>query len=418
MTALAADKTALPGAERPVSVVDFLPKAVEIPPSQRLDGGFVVEVIRSDQDWGDLAAAWDDLAQNAAEPNVFYERWNVEAALDSLPQLSPAQFLCVYRDGRREDTPRTLCGLIPVVESRYYGLPVRVWELWGHNYTFLRTPLLRKGHEQETLDALLEWSNNQPGIPSLLSFPVSSGDGPFAQALTDVFERRGISKFLVEEYTRAFIRRSRQWQDDLALTMSNHHRRELRRLWRRLSEQGNLSVRHLDDQSDLESWTSDFLRLEADGWKGDSETALASTASSRDYFQSLARRAFDRGQFQMLGLFLNGVPIALKVNLLTGNGGCGFKIAYDERYAKYSPGVHLELEFLRTMNDSMTINWMDSCAVSNHFMINRLWKDRRTIRHILIPMGRWKGNLILGSLNLLRYLKRAFRPLRIDSNGT
>jgi hypothetical protein len=111
----------------------------------------------------------------------------------------------------------------------------------------------------------------------------------------------------------------------------------------------------------------------------------------------------------MLGLFLNGEPIALKVNLLSGRGSFGFKIAYDEQYARFSPGVQLELENVRVFHEETDLDWMDSCAVANHFMINRLWKHRRTIDHVLISTGGWRGNLAVGALPLVRAIKRTIR---------
>ena len=54
---------------------------------------------------------------------------------------------------------------------------------------------------------------------------------------------------------------------------------------------------------------------------------------------------------------------------------------------------------------------MDSCAVPNHFMINRLWKDQRTIQHLIVSTGRRRGNLLVGLLPLLRAAKRTARPL-------
>lgn len=122
--------------------------------------------------------------------------------------------------------------------------------------------------------------------------------------------------------------------------------------------------------------------------------------------------AYTRNRLQMFGLFLNGEPLAMKVNFLSDPGSFAFKIAYDERYAKYSPGVQLELENLRRLHESPDVEWMDSCAVPKHFMINRLWKERRTIQHLRVSTG-WISNLEIGMRSLLRSIRRSLKPLAV-----
>ena len=119
----------------------------------------------------------------------------------------------------------------------------------------------------------------------------------------------------------------------------------------------------------------------------------------------------------MFGLFLNGEPIAMKVNFLASPGSFAFKIAYDERFSKFSPGVQLELENLRRLHETPKIEWMDSCAVPKHFMINRLWKERRTIQHVRVSTGGWLGNLEIGVRTLLRSIRRSWKSNRSVSPG-
>ena len=149
--------------------------------------------------------------------------------------------------------------------------------------------------------------------------------------------------------------------------------------------------------------------LEAAGWKGQEQTALACHESSCDYFETIAKAAFERGQLMMLGLFLDQRPIAVKCNFLAGDGSYAFKIAFDESLAKYSPGVQLELENIRVLHDIRSIQWMDSCATRKHFMIGRLWSDRRTIQRVLISTGQWWDNVIVDTIATLTAIRRAFR---------
>src|SRR5690606_19789050 len=92
--------------------------------------------------------------------------------------------------------------------------------------------------------------------------------------------------------------------------------------------------------------------------------------------------------------------------LLTEQGGFTYKIAFDETYKKYSPGILLQLHITQRQLEGTAGAWLDSCAVANHPMINRLWKERRSIQHLLISTGGALPNLILGAMPLLRAIKR------------
>jgi hypothetical protein len=382
-------------------------------PEFLLDGSLRVELCTFSEAVARSTSAWDDLARHVSSPNVFYERWNVEAAVASLAHVRPPQILLVYRGGRKANVTETLCGLFPFVTGRCGRLPFDAWQLWGHEYAFLRTPLIRAGQEVDVLRACFDYCASHPDSPRLLDWPFLDGDGPFAQALIEVLHTDSHTAFVVQQHNRAVLRRVDSWEDFIAGLLSSHHRREIRRLHRRLTEIGTLQLRQLVDRAELGHWIASFLRLEASGWKGDSRTALAASDASRSYFETITASAFDRGQLQMQGLFLNGEPIALKVNLRSGTGAFAFKIAYDEAYSKYSPGVQLELETIRLLHEQDDSQWMDSCAVSEHFMINRLWRERRSIQHLLISNQSRIGNLVLGSLPLWRAIKRTVRrPVR------
>ena len=379
----------------------------EAPADDSLDGDLSVEVCSARDVAAGLAADWDDLADHASVPNAFYERWNLSAALEHLTPAEPVQLVVIYRRPRNAMFPPRLCGLFPLIRARCHRLPVTAWRLWGHDYVYLRTPLVRAGQEREVLGAFLDWWQADRRGPAALDWPAIDGEGVFAQALIDVLLERRLIHTVFEVHTRALLRRSAHWAQTVARHVSSHHRREFRRQLRRLQEQGHLELRLVTDAHAVPSWTESFLELEGAGWKGASATALAATPASRAYFEQLTRGAFEFNRLQALGLFLNQEPIAMKVNFLTGDGGYGFKIAYDERWAKFSPGVQLELENVRLLHESTAVNWMDSCAVSQHFMINRLWPARRTIQHLLISSGRLAGNFAVGALPLLRAAKRS-----------
>jgi GNAT acetyltransferase-like protein len=233
-------------------------------------------------------------------------------------------------------------------------------------------------------------------------------DGPFFRGLLEVINRRDVPFLLTQSWNRALLERRADGEAYLQETLPGKSRKEFRRLERRLSELGRLEMIEAGP-ADTGAWIAAFLELEAKGWKGERGTALASTAEGRRYFAQVTEAAAAAGRLMMLGLHLDGRPVALKCNFLAGEASFAFKIAFDEAHARFSPGVLLELENIRRFHDRHELRWMDSCAAPEHFMANRLWMERRTLGTLLVATGGFPRDLIVSSLPLLRWLSRKLR---------
>jgi hypothetical protein len=177
-----------------------------------------------------------------------------------------------------------------------------------------------------------------------------------------------------------------------------------------LGDAGPVEFRELRADGNVEEWARRFLDLEKSGWKGRRGSAFAVDRKNRAFFLESVRGAFRRGRLMMLELRQGERTIAMKCNLLAGAGSFAFKIAYDEEYARFSPGVLLELENVRRLHARPEIAWMDSCATAGHSMIEGLWKDRRTIQTLLVSTGKASGGLLVSALPLLKWLRRRLLP--------
>ena len=91
------------------------------------------------------------------------------------------------------------------------------------------------------------------------------------------------------------------------------------------------------------------------------------------------------GHFVGVAYRLGGVPIAMLINFRCGEGCFAFKTSYDEEYARFSPGVLIELDAIEVMAERGIV-WVDSCAAPDHPMIDSLWAGRRTIEDIAVPL--------------------------------
>jgi len=83
---------------------------------------------------------------------------------------------------------------------------------------------------------------------------------------------------------------------------------------------------------------------------------------------------------------LAGKPIAAAIAFVHNDRGYFWKIAYDEAFARFSPGVQLALTVTEDLLSLPGVRSLDSVAVPDHPMINHLWRERLDIADWLIDL--------------------------------
>ncbi len=346
-----------------------------------------------------LAAEWTALAARASEPNAFAEHWFVAASLRTLGAGRDIRLLEVRRGSR-------LIGLLLVsVETGYARLPVRHVENWLHSQAFLATPLVAAGEEKAFWTAALAALDEADWAPNFLHLRGLAEQGPVRRALPGETVYREVRAFLQSDLSPlAYYERA----------VRQKKRKEIRRLRNRLAELGPVEARTLDDPSALVSWCDGYLSLEKAGWKGKEGSALADRPETELFFRQIVAAAQAEGRLQFLRLDLGGRPIAMLVNFLTPPGSFSFKTVFDEEFARFSPGVLIQLENLNILERD-DIGWMDSCAVEDHPMIDSLWTERRSIVRVTVRLRGTRAFLIFalcralekGSAGVRRLLRKA-----------
>ena len=347
--------------------------------AERLEGGARITVLRR----GDSSLPddqWDTLARNCSQPNPFFERWALTAAMDAFGSGDSARIACVFEG-------QNLIGLLPVIHSGdYYGYPVPHYRTWLHANAFCGAPLVARGKEEVFWEALLDWADGASASALFLHLAGLPEDGPLHAALAQVTGRTNRPFAAVMREERALLSSDLTPEAYFEQSMSGKKRKELRRQARRLGEEGVLTFERQTDDCDIDAWITHFLALEAKGWKGTEGSALASAPDTDRFFRTSLGRAAAAGRLERLTLSLDNAPIAMLANLVAEPGIFSFKTAYDEDYARFSPGVLLQRENLDLLSRE-GIDWCDSCASEGHPMIERIWREKRTILRVSIGIG-------------------------------
>jgi CelD/BcsL family acetyltransferase involved in cellulose biosynthesis len=325
-------------------------------------------------------ARWDALSLMACEPNPFFESWYL---LPSLRAFDPSGRIALLR----VEANGALIGLMPLGRPRsYYGHPLPHLGSWIHANCFLGCPLVATGAEEQFWHALLGWADRHAGAALFLHLARLAEDGPLYRALRRVLADQGRPAAVVHRKERAMLSSPLSPQDYFEQSLSGKKRKELRRQSNRLSEEGEVALHRQPDADGIDHWADEFLALEAAGWKGAAGSALASDAATASLFREALHGAAQRGRLERLSMTLDGRAIAMLANFITAPGAFSYKTAFDEAYARFSPGVLLQQENL-AMLDRSDIAWCDSCAAQDHPMIDHIWRERRAIARISIAIG-------------------------------
>lgn len=364
---------------------DASPVRIEAAPA---GAGVDVLVHRAHDVIDSLAVEWSALAGRTADPNPFAEHWFAAVALRTLGANRDVRLLEARRGGR-------LIGIMLIsIETGYAHLPVRYVQNWYHHHIFLGDPLVAAGEEQAFWSAILATLNEADWAPGFLHLRGLAEDGAVQRALSgDIVHRRLRALLHSDLGPAAYYQQA----------VRQKKRKEIRRLRNRLEEIGPVQARELADQAQLSAWCDAYLALERAGWKGREGSGLACRPETERFFRATVAAAWTAGRLQFLRLDVGGRPIAMLVNLLTPPGSYSFKTVFDEDFARFSPGVLIQIENLDIL-EREDVDWMDSCAVDDHPMIDGLWSERRSIVRMTVPLKGARRSLLF---TLCRALEKA-----------
>jgi Acetyltransferase (GNAT) domain len=222
----------------------------------------------------------------------------------------------------------------------------------------------------------------------LLVIQSHSGDGPVAAALRRADAQAGLGVRHSPVRQRPFLHR-RSDPTYAAEWVDKKHLADLARRRRQLSRTLGCPVDTVDRAAGgLEAAAIDeFLDLEASGWKRRTGTSLRCRPGHDQFFRELSRGFAEQGRLMLLRLQSGTQVLAQSTALLAGPGQFGFKKAYDEAFARWSPGTLLDLDVLMWFHHTPQLRWLDTCSPTDAPSGSPLFGDRRAISTLLLPLS-------------------------------
>ena len=271
-------------------------------------------------------------------------------------------------------------------------------------------PLVHREHAVDVLAAFFKWVFGTAENATSLRLDQVPVSGLFADVLSRAAAAAGLPVRRLDSHERAVLAVPESVDDYLTDALPRKRRKEFRRLRARLGEQGKLEVRQFKPGDDLTRWLNEFYALEGRGWKGRAGTSLSCDPAWSGFFDVAFAEFEAGGDVLIWKLTLDGAPVAMILGAGGGRRAWLFKIAHDENYARYSPGVLVVLDAMEALARAGEFDMIDSCAQADHPMINHLWRERLQLHDVMI--GRpGQAAPVFGMLYLLTRFKRAARAL-------
>ncbi len=336
-------------------------------------------------------ACWDALSDQAVEPNPFFESWYLLPSQRELDRSGQVRLLVLEQDGQ-------WLGMLPIITNRrYYNWPIPHLGSWLHPNCFHGAPLIRPGCEETFFHALFAWADKGSTTALFLHLAHMPLDGPVHAALQAVLAEQRRASALVYREDRVILRSELSPPDYIKTVMTRRKVKDYRRQRRNLAALGELAAESLEGAQDLAEWIEEFLTLEAAGWKGAANSALACNPETDALFRESMHSAAARGQLERWALTLDGKRIAMLAVLLASTGAFAYKTTFDEAHAINSPGALLHMEYLSVL-DRGDRAWTDSCANTSHTMIPHIWRETRSVGRISIAIGGPLRRVMFGQL--------------------
>ena len=352
-----------------------------------------------------LLQAWRQLGASALNPNPFFGPDFLQPYLANM-DAPPVRIVAV-----RERKQGRWLAAAPLARRRL-GLAVRVNTTFATEYAPLGTPLIHPQAGRDAIGALLvaAASGGTLAIPYL---PLH------AQSTARLMAAASGRMTLLARSERASHGADANGQAQLAEADSGKRRKEMRRLLRRLGDHGKTRFTSLEGTDVLQGFEA-FLQLETGGWKGRSGTALLSVPETAAFSRQVVANLAQKNRVRIDQLWAGSTLVAALVLFCDGGKVFAWKIAFDEAYARYSPGAQLALQALRTNLASPGFRGADSLAIPGHSMIEPLWRGRLEIATLLVTFGRVASlnqALCRADHRLEQTLRRSARALKRRLTG-
>jgi CelD/BcsL family acetyltransferase involved in cellulose biosynthesis len=186
------------------------------------------------------------------------------------------------------------------------------------------------------------------------------------------------------------------WKDPDS-RFNSGRRSDFRRAARRAADLGEVSFEMLSPRpEEFDALFDQAIQVEVCSWKKEAGTAIAVDRQKESFFRHFFRSACEQGTFRLAFMRIDGRVVAMQMALECLDRYWLFKIGFDERFARCSPGTLLMLH---------TLSWAAKRGLHHYELLGHVepwiaqfWtRDRHDCVHLRTYPFNMKGAAVLAA---------------------
>ena len=362
------------------------------------------------------------LSRHCLTPNIFFQSKVVQAAwprLSSLLAPKGCWMLCLWQETSKG---RKLKLFMPVGRYRQAFSRITTLRPLCNEYMPIGTPLMDADNPgltaQTFIKCLSEFGKELPGI---LDLTYQLADSPVFEHLRAAAAQQELHHRITRQNQRAALIKSRRQNQQNTNLIGKKSLRELKRQWRQLEDRGEITITSAKSTDEILNAFEHFLSLELRSWKGRQGTALYNHKNIAVFSRQIIAELAADGRCEIFLLQFNPSDpmtsptpmetiIGAAIFLGKGRQVVPWKMAFDESFARYSPGMQIMYHATQSLLRREDFIQADSLAVPDHWMMNRLWADRVEIADLTIALSP-QANHLVNRIITAKRMEEAFKTL-------
>jgi hypothetical protein len=256
-------------------------------------------------------------------------------------------------------------------------------------YETTSTPMIVAGREEEALVSFMQKLKTDPALSATIFAQGMLAEGAVWDALQNLAKRKIIRLDIIESWERSIMTRAAAptADDYIATHFSKSTSKSLRRKMTKLQENGEVTLRIIDDSQKIAQAFERFCQLEASGWKGQQGTALQQHAKDAAYARAIMGNLVKTKHAFIAELTQADKTIASGLFLRCDDEIIFLRTAYDQSLSSQSPGVILDWMLTKQLYHQPNFSLLDSSTDGSISSDTLLWPQRRKMANVVIACG-------------------------------
>jgi len=230
--------------------------------------------------------------------------------------------------------------------GKFIGLPAVILRHLSNIYCDRNEPIFNRTYKT-AFSGVLNYitTHKRWNILNLKNVPC---DSYFFKQGKHIFEKNGFKFEVLQGYQSPYIKKTAKWDDYLKERSKNFHKSLKNKLNR--AKRDGIKIKYIEYSlpEEIEKAIEIAFDIDRNSWKHKKGTSLSANEKTKKYWRSLSKELAQNNMLKICILWFDNTPVAFEYHGLYNNTIYSMKWSYDERFSKYSPGLILKFNSMKS----------------------------------------------------------------------